>query len=50
MTHQVIAPADDICGGRVVAIHEGGFAEVVIPFCELAILWRKETLDCHLCV
>ena len=38
MTHQVMALADDICGGRVVAIHEGGYAEVVVPFCGLAII------------
>lgn len=38
MTRQVMALADDICQGRIVAVHEGGYAEVVVPFCGLATL------------
>jgi acetoin utilization deacetylase AcuC-like enzyme len=36
MTRQVKALADELCGGRVVLVHEGGYAEVVVPFCGLA--------------
>jgi len=36
MTRQVRSLADEICSGRVVAVHEGGYAEVVVPFCGLA--------------
>jgi acetoin utilization deacetylase AcuC-like enzyme len=29
--------AADVCGGRVVLSHEGGYSEVYVPFCGLAI-------------
>lgn len=38
MTRQVMSLANDICGGRIVGVHEGGYAEVVVPFCGLAML------------
>lgn len=38
MTQQVMKLADEICDGRVIAVHEGGYAEVVVPFCGLAVL------------
>lgn len=38
MTRQVMALADEICVGKVVCIHEGGYAEAVVPFCGLAIV------------
>jgi len=38
MTRQVMALADDLCAGRLVCIHEGGYAEAVVPFCGLAIV------------
>ncbi|MEO9898877.1 MAG: class II histone deacetylase [Paracoccaceae bacterium] len=38
LTRQVMALADEVCGGRIVAVHEGGYAEVVVPFCGLAIV------------
>jgi len=38
MARSVMSLADDICEGRVVAVHEGGYAEVVVPFCGLAII------------
>lgn len=33
MTRQMTALADEVCGGRIVFIHEGGYAEVYVPFC-----------------
>ncbi|MEL7098500.1 MAG: class II histone deacetylase [Pseudomonadota bacterium] len=50
MTRRAMAVADDLCGGRVVAVHEGGYAEVVVPFCGLAVLeelsgHRTEVID-----
>jgi acetoin utilization deacetylase AcuC-like enzyme len=30
--------ADAMCGGRLVVVHEGGYAEAYVPFCGLAIL------------
>jgi acetoin utilization deacetylase AcuC-like enzyme len=38
MTRMVMDLARDICGGRVAMVHEGGYAEVVVPFCGLATL------------
>jgi acetoin utilization deacetylase AcuC-like enzyme len=38
MTERVVALADELCGGRLVVVHEGGYAEAYVPFCGLAIL------------
>lgn len=38
MMECVVALAQDICHGRVVAIHEGGYSEHYVPFCALAAL------------
>ena len=32
------ALADELCGGRLVAIHEGGYSEVYTPFCAHALI------------
>jgi acetoin utilization deacetylase AcuC-like enzyme len=33
MTSSVKAAATDLCGGRLVLVHEGGYSEVYVPFC-----------------
>jgi len=33
MTAMVMAAADRLCDGRVVAMHEGGYSEAYVPFC-----------------
>lgn len=38
MTAMLMTEADQICGGRLVAVHEGGYAESVVPFCGLAVM------------
>jgi len=38
MTRQVMALADDICDGRLVMVHEGGYSETYVPFCGHAVL------------
>jgi acetoin utilization deacetylase AcuC-like enzyme len=38
MTRQVKALAADICGGRLVLVHEGGYSEVHVPFCGHAVM------------
>jgi acetoin utilization deacetylase AcuC-like enzyme len=38
MTRLTMALADDICGGRLVLVHEGGYSEVHVPFCGHAVL------------
>jgi acetoin utilization deacetylase AcuC-like enzyme len=42
MTRLVQEVADGLCGGRLVVVHEGGYAESAVPFCGLAIV---ETLS-----
>lgn len=38
MTRQVMQAADELCGGRLVMAHEGGYSEVHVPFCGHAVL------------
>ncbi|MDQ2066542.1 class II histone deacetylase [Xinfangfangia sp. CPCC 101601] len=38
MACQIKALADELCDGRVLAAHEGGYAEGYVPFCGLAII------------
>lgn len=38
MTRMVKALAEDICGGRLMMAHEGGYSEVYVPFCGHAVL------------
>ncbi len=37
MTEQV-QQADRLCGGKLVMVHEGGYAESYVPFCGLAVM------------
>lgn len=38
MTAQVMALAGDLCQGRLMMAHEGGYSEVYVPFCGHAVL------------
>lgn len=38
MTRAVMALADEVCGGRVMMAHEGGYDETYVPFCGHAVL------------
>ena len=38
MAEQITALAADLCGGRLVAAHEGGYSEGYVPFCGLAVI------------
>ncbi len=38
LTARVMAAADQLCGGRLVLVHEGGYSEVHVPFCGHAVL------------
>jgi acetoin utilization deacetylase AcuC-like enzyme len=38
MTERLVQAADELCGGRLVAVHEGGYSEAVVPFCGLAVV------------
>jgi acetoin utilization deacetylase AcuC-like enzyme len=38
MTRMVRGLADELCGGRLVAVHEGGYSDWYVPFCGHAVL------------
>src|SRR5712692_936324 len=38
LTQIVLAVARDVCGGRLVACHEGGYSPAYVPYCGLAVL------------
>jgi len=38
MTRALLAAADELCGGRLVLCHEGGYSTAHVPFCGLAVL------------
>jgi len=42
MTARLLAAADRLCDGRIVASHEGGYSAAYVPFCGLAVI---ETLS-----
>jgi len=47
MTERTIALADELCGGRLLVCHEGGYSEAYVPVCGLATIdaLRGETTD-----
>ncbi|NKB51488.1 MAG: class II histone deacetylase [Rhizobiaceae bacterium] len=38
MTQMIMAVADELCQSRLVLVHEGGYAEAVVPFCGIAVM------------
>jgi acetoin utilization deacetylase AcuC-like enzyme len=38
LTRTVLSAAREVCGGRVVACHEGGYSPAYVPYCGLAVL------------
>lgn len=38
MTRQLMQAAHDLCGGKLILVHEGGYSEVYVPFCGHAVL------------
>jgi len=38
MTHRVMALAEELCGGKLMMAHEGGYSEMYVPFCGHAVL------------
>lgn len=45
MTRIVLAAADELAGGRLVACHEGGYSESYVPFCGLAMIETLASVD-----
>jgi acetoin utilization deacetylase AcuC-like enzyme len=38
MTRQMKQAAADLCGGRLLLVHEGGYSETYVPFCGHAVM------------
>jgi acetoin utilization deacetylase AcuC-like enzyme len=38
MTRMLMEAADDLCGGRLVLSHEGGYSAAHVPYCGLAVM------------
>ena len=38
MTGMVMAAAQELCGGRLVMTHEGGYSAPYVPYCGLAVV------------
>ncbi len=38
LTRMAMAAAEDLCGGKIVMVHEGGYSEVYVPFCGHAVM------------
>ena len=38
MTRQLLEAADELCEGRLVLTHEGGYSPLYVPFCGIAVL------------
>jgi acetoin utilization deacetylase AcuC-like enzyme len=38
MTRLLMELADEICGGRLVMVHEGGYSLLYVPFCGIAVI------------
>jgi acetoin utilization deacetylase AcuC-like enzyme len=38
MTRLLLMAADELCGGKLVMVHEGGYSESCVPYCGLAVL------------
>ena len=38
ITEWLMAAADDLCGGRLVMAHEGGYSVFYVPFCGVAVM------------
>lgn len=38
ITKMTKAVAEEICDGKLVLVHEGGYAESYVPFCGLAVM------------
>ena len=40
LADRAMAAAAELCGGRLVMVHEGGYSEVYVPFCGHAVIAR----------
>jgi hypothetical protein len=41
--------AEQHCSGRMVAVHEGGYSELYVPFCGLAVIEQMSGIKTKVC-
>jgi acetoin utilization deacetylase AcuC-like enzyme len=47
MTRMLMKAADELCGGRIVMTHEGGYSQMYVPYCGLAVLEEMAGVKTH---
>ena len=47
VAERLLAVADEVCGGRLVSVQEGGYSHVYAPFCWLAIVETLARVERH---
>jgi acetoin utilization deacetylase AcuC-like enzyme len=45
MATMLVEVADEVCGGRLVMSHEGGYSPVYVPYCGLVVLEAMSGID-----
>jgi acetoin utilization deacetylase AcuC-like enzyme len=48
MTRKLMAAAADLCGGRLMMTHEGGYSAAYVPYCGLAVLEELSGVKTHI--
>ncbi|MFI5022226.1 MAG: class II histone deacetylase [Alphaproteobacteria bacterium] len=47
LTRLLMAAARDLCGGRILMTHEGGYSEMYVPYCGLAVIEELSRTNTH---
>lgn len=47
MARMLMNAAADLCGGRIVMTHEGGYSQMYVPYCGLAVLEEMTGMKTH---
>ena len=47
MTTRIKQTAEEVCSGKLVVVHEGGYSEVYVPFCGHAVIEALSGSDIH---
>jgi acetoin utilization deacetylase AcuC-like enzyme len=47
MARMLMNAAADLCGGRMVMTHEGGYSQMYVPYCGLAVLEEMTGMKTH---
>lgn len=48
MTRMLMEAAGDLCGGRLVMSHEGGYSAAYVPYCGLAVMEQLSGIRTHI--